>query len=188
MSDKPMSKTERQTLIRLVKQRFRLLGTGLNARRYQVEAGVREEILAEHEARCKELRKEYDERVLKPLRELRQAEVDWREQVRDEGFDYRNTSWMRRGVDEVLSAADAIQIVPADLDKKVKERMATLLGGVPMTQYALELEESRLIEELLVGDITSDGAQDFMAKIPDVDKLLPLANSAAALELEEVTD
>lgn len=177
---KPMSKTERQTLIRLVRQRFRLLHTAVHARRSQLEAAIRQEIRAEHEAEMEAFRERYDSEVLTKVTEMRDALNELTEDMRKAGYTYGNTGWIR----DLEYYRNRLTIEPDDLQAQVQERLQEKLGGKPLTQYALELEESKLVEELLVGDLTSDGAQAFLAKVPTAEGLIPLANNGASAAIE----
>jgi len=185
-----MSKTERQTLIRLVKQRFKLLETGLAARRSQLTAVTRSEVIAEHKAEAEKFEKRMEDEIMEPLRELVAHARSIFKDAEEAGLDRQGYGWNR--VENILfdSQRENAKFIPKNLDGVVRERMLEKIGDKPMSAYALELEESKLIEDLLVGDLSSDDAKAFLNKVPTLEGLIPLPNGGAnkALLAGEVID
>lgn len=184
---KQMSKTERQTLIRLVRQRFKLLETGLAARRRQLEAVTRKQVIEEHEAEVEKWKARFDAEVMGPMRELVKAGETLIEEGRRAGYDRRGYGWHNL-YSTINSTDNNAHFVPLDLEDTVKERVAEAMGDKPLTKYALELEESRLVETLLVGDLSSDDAKAFLEQIPDLEKLVPLPSNGSKAALMEASD
>jgi len=176
---KQMSKTERQTLIRLVKQRFKLLETGLAARPSQLDRITRQEVIAEHEAEAKVWKQRFEDEVLAPMRALIVEGESMIREAHQAGFERSGYGW--HGLHTRLSDVQGEQnnFVPTDLEKTVRERMVEKIGDKPMSKYALELEESKLVEQLLVGDLGSDDAKEFLAQVPTLEGLIPLPNGGA---------
>lgn len=176
---KQMSKTERQTLIRLVKQRFRLLETGLAARRSQLERVTRDEVIAEHEAEAKQWKQRFEDEVVEPINRLIQEGYDLIKEAEKAGFQRTGYGWHNMTTRVGDYQREGARFVPADLDRTVRERMVEKIGDKPMSKYALELEESKLVEQLLVGDLGSDDAKEFLGQIPTLEGLIPLPNGGA---------
>ncbi len=176
---KQMSKTERQTLIRLVRQRFKLLETGLAARRSQLERVTREEVMAEHEADAAKWKKRFEDEIIDPINELVQQGNKLIKQAEQAGFDRSGYGWHSITTRIHDYERQGAGFVPVDLEKTVRDRMLAKLGDKPMSRYALELEESKLVEELLVGDLSSDDAKEFLTQIPTLEGLIPLPNGGA---------
>lgn len=179
-----MSKTERQTLIRLVKQRFKLLEKGLDARRSQLRQLIREEVLKENEDKVAAYKKQLNDKVKEPLQELQKEAWVIIKQAEQDGLSRSGYSSYR--FDNWAADMKDVTFIPAKLDQEVNKRLAEMIGDKPMSAYALQAQESKLIEELLVGDLSSDGAKDFLAQIPTLEGLIPLPAGAngklAALE------
>jgi hypothetical protein len=174
---KGMNKAERQTLIRLVKQRFKLLETGLSARRSALERVTQQEIVEENKVEAEAWKKRLDEVIAKFTDLLREGEQVIKD-AHEAGFDRSGYGWhnLTANLNNVERNAT---FTPVDLQKKVQERMVEKIGDKPMTRFALEMQESQLVEELLVGDLGSEDAKTFLAQVPTLEDMIPLPNGGA---------
>ena len=66
-------------------------------------------------------------------------------------------------------------------------RLSPWADGAPLGETPMQ--ESKLIEELLVGDLGSDDAKKFLDQVPTLENMIPLPNGGASrIAIEEAQD
>ena len=188
-TDQPMTATERNTLIRITKQRFKLLHQGIHARTEQLRRQIQAEVMEEHAAAMKAA----EARVEKVIAKLEKA---WNEYVAIMEDEYeknglKGRSGMGLSGRPVRSFSDGPgsyverKFTPADLSQEVSERLVKITGDKPVSQYALEVEEARILEAILVGNLKTGESQRFLDSIPTLESLIPLTNGNGAQQAIE---
>lgn len=184
----PMTATERNTLIRITKARFKVLEKGLHARSEQLRKQITDEVMAEHEAAIKKAQA----RVVKVAAKLERVWDEYKDIVDDE---WKNNGlkpksmWTNAGR-PVRSFTDGpgqyleYSFSPIELHNEVEKRLKEIIGDNPVTQWQLEAEEARILESILVGNLQSGESQKMLDTIPTLESLIPLANGDAQHAIE----
>lgn len=184
----PMTATERNTLIRITKQRFKLLNQGIGARTAMLRREIHDEVVAEHADAVEKARR----RVAKIRAKMEAVYDEYIDAVTDEydtnglgvagygGAPKRTLRSFSDGPGQHLYA----DFMPRDLTKEVEARLAKRLGDRPLSQYALEVEEARILEEILVGNLQTGESKRFLDEIPTLESLVPLTSGDAQKQIE----
>lgn len=193
--DGKMTTREVAELRRIVRMRFEVLGGQIAQRENEVANAIRKLIVKEHEDTIKRAKAD----VRKATGEITKVTELLEQKIRDldalihryddegvtisGGHESRHyasrysaelRSWLSRAPDS---------FVPKDLAAKVKDRMDELKVGAGAQRLNLKEMELDLLEELAVGQLRSDTAQEFLGRIPTVEKLLPLPEGMKEKEL-----
>ena len=185
MSTNLMSQRDRAELRRILKARFQLLHQQLHQREREVSNHLENQIRKEHEKAVKQAEKK-TLALRKKAEKLAQEARDL--QVEMKGLGIRPETG--RGYNtELFEWNFADGWAPIDLSKKVQAAYKKVAEQAGLHKVDLHLQQLQLEEELAISALGSDEAKNFLSKVPDIDKLLPMnGNITAVLEEGEVID
>lgn len=189
MSDtvvKPMAQKDRAELRRILKARFQLLQQQLRQRQMEVSNSIEEKLRFEHEAAIKKAQKK-SAALEKKVAKLAEEASEIVTEMRDNGIQPGEGN--RYGRDRLFTYEVTMEWSPVDLEKKVQAAYQKITEQAGLHQIDLNLKQLELEEQLAISALGSDEAKEFLAKIPDIDNLLPMnGNVTAALATGEVID
>ena len=182
MSDQPMTATERNTLIRITKQRFKLLHQGLYARQEQLRRQLRDEIVAENKKAIEDAKK----RVAKVSEKAEKLWDEYTSIISEERANGLSLSryYGRRTFSDSIGGFFEDTFTPEDLASEIERRMEEIVGDKPVTEWQLQSEEARILEAILVGNLKTGESQRFLDSIPTLESLIPLTNGNGAKAIE----
>jgi hypothetical protein len=169
----PLSKTERTALIRVVKSRFSLLRDGLHVRASEVMQAVEKQIELDHKEAVDEITKESDKIAAQINKLLKQMEEIERK-AQSKGI---TCQW------KILEYFKPPTWVPAHKGDLVRKKLEEIGGLNGRWEYELKRQEADLVEQLIIGDLTSDDSQKFLEKIPTAETLIPLPPGVKEIEV-----
>jgi hypothetical protein len=184
MSTKLMSQRDRAELRRILKARFQLLHQQLMQRQHEVSNRIEEQIRKESETTIKEAVRK-TEALRKKLHKLEEEAAQLVKDMETRGVQPGDGRYDTR----LLSVTLTDRWSPVDLNKKVKQAYNKVTEQAGVHKVDLHLQQLQLEEELAISALGSDEAKEFLSRVPDIDKLLPMnGNVAAALVEGEVID
>lgn len=184
MSTKLMSQRDRAELRRILKARFQLLHQQLHQREREVSNHLENQIRKEHEKAVKQAEKK-TLALRKKAEKLAQEARELQAEMKDLGIRPET----KRYNTELFEWNIADGWAPVDLSKKVQAAYKKVAEQAGLHKVDLHLQQLQLEEELAISALGSDEAKNFLSKVPDIDKLLPMnGNITAVLEEGEVID
>lgn len=170
MATQQMSKTDRSELRRILKLRMEILREQVVHREIEVRDELRKAIQKEYAETVKQAKA--DTKKLKEKAQKFEAEAEELEK-RYGALGLSNSPYQRRSYDLMrIDFSDDWQ--PENLEEKVNEAYSALTRKAGAVKLDLKQTELALSEELAINGLTTDEAKDFLAKIPTVEKLIPL--------------
>lgn len=180
-----ISATERSELRRIVKARYSILREQLTERQKDFQRQIRKQIIAEHQATVAQATKETN-RLREKARKLEEEAEALTEKYKALGIvpshDPQETS--RHYRDNLLSVSIISHWAPVEVNQKVHDAWETVASQAGLHAVNLQLDELQLMEDLAVNALDSDAAKQFMAKVPNIDTLLPAPNGNVAQAIE----
>ncbi len=175
--EQKMSKTERNELRKIIKNRFNLLHGQIAQRENEIVNQIRERILAENEAKLTEWRDKI-RAVNNKVDDAIKAAVEVRDAAVDAGVDVSGFAWERG-----YPRHGDFRVGVRGLDQKIYAEMQALRTGAGFEKLNLKQMEMDLDEELALGILETDDARSFLQRVPTVDTLLPLPAGDAPKQL-----
>jgi hypothetical protein len=160
-----MNQKDRATLRTIVKRRFEKLHQSLQQRERELEIVVRDNIMAETNGKARDLNVRWQ-----AIRKEAATLVAQAEELSDEAA----AAGLTFGERPLRFTANSKGVEPRNLYKLVNNEVARLRAESGLGKLHLEELEEQLIVDLLMGDLESDDAKEFLTKIPDANTLLPL--------------
>jgi CRISPR/Cas system-associated exonuclease Cas4 (RecB family) len=188
VSTKLMSQRDRTELRRILRARFELLHQQLMQRQHEVNNRLEEQIRKESEAAIKEAQRKAEvihKKAQKLEAEAKQLALD----MKAKGVQPGNGQYAGDTYSTFLTFSFTERWSPINLHKKVQQAYKKVTEQAGVHKVDLRLQQLQLEEELAISALASDEAKDFLSKVPDIDKLLPMnGNVTAALKEGEVID
>jgi DNA repair exonuclease SbcCD ATPase subunit len=211
---KPIPVKDRTELRRILKARFEILAQQLQEREQEVRTQLQEEIEAEYKDAVKQaqkrataLRRKADKihaevaafhaKMEAKAKELQTEGRELQEEMEELGVvpTYHDRYYGRRTsaavhIDEhsAPSASGYITVAdrwePSKLQDRINKGMNEVSRQAGLHKLDLRMKELELAEELAIGSLTSDEAQGFVAKIPNIDNILPAGKDTMRTALE----
>lgn len=183
-----MKQTERNALVKVLKNRFEILRKQGRRLRDDLKRAIYERTIEENERAIQAAKRDMakiQERAKKLEEDARAVVVKHREKGLRLGSSELRRPWHRdaRTPDELYVELNDIEGSPVEIkvynnwypdgvDQRVERELANLEREHDMGQIALAKKESALIEEVLLGGIEdSVTAQEFLDKVPTLDIL-----------------
>lgn len=196
---KPMSKTERSELRRLLRLEKKQVTDELIAREKTIKDEIRERILTDI-AKDAEAAEKEEAKLIAKAAKLKAEVDDFYARVENDGLSPGEINvqlWAQRKTDaprvhtyesgrERLtitlpkprwdSESRKLSFVPSDLGRRVQEEFANLTEERWNVQRVVEGEFLELEKELAIGALESGSAKQFLDRIPSAERLLPAPN------------
>ena len=178
---KQMSKTERKELRRIVARRFRMLRDQLGRREHELRFALRKQFQEEHKANV--------ERIEKKLRPLLA-----RQNKLAEAYDALYEEASALGVAIHIGLPGTVDLdshrarfgrdpIEASVAGEVEDALQAIKEEAGWSKMNLNQLEWQLDEQLAVGELETDSAQEFLAALPTPETLLPLPEGVELPEL-----
>lgn len=178
---KLMNQKDRAELRRILKARYEILHQQLSQRQQEVQNTIEKRIRAEHEDAIQKALKKTTA-FEKKLAKLKDEAEELTAQMIDLGIAPGN-GYGRHYRETFFSYSLETKWSPIDLQEKIQRAYNQVTEQAGLHKLDLRMQQLQLEEELAIGALGSDEAKEFLAKIPDLDKLLPMnGNVTAALE------
>lgn len=163
-----ISKGERTELRSIVRQQFKVLRSELEQREREMYAGVEEEIATRYA--------EADQGWVALTHKIHEITLDANRQVNDALYE---AGFQTKSGTERMWFQTPGPRQPTE-DRTELRRLATtkIQAQMKAAKLRLDREEADLLRNLAVGAIESDEAREFLAAIPTVGELVPVARLA----------
>lgn len=175
----PLSKSDRMELRRIVKARFEMLREQLAQRATELNSIVKETIEDEAKADLKKAEQE-SKKLINECKALAKKVASFETTMNAKGITTGHGTWhspeseMNSFVERFLTGW-----APADLSERTSKTVAKIKNQHGVQGLNLRSQELNLLEDLSMDALQSEEAKTFLAKIPEIDTLLPLPEKDA---------
>lgn len=182
-AEKPMNKTERIELRRVVKNRFELLQDQLRERAKEVRSILRHEIEKDYKDPLDEA-KHRSANLKRRAKSLVEDTIKLHHEMEAQGVraDYSLVEGRRREMSSEMNNIISYYFEgwePINIEKMVEEKQAELKKMQGNATLNLRHQEISILEDLAVGGLVSEEARAYLDKVPGVDDYMPLPSGDA---------
>lgn len=182
---KLMNQKDRQELRRILKARYEILHQQLSQRQQEVQNTIEKQIREDHESAIQKAIKK-TAAFEKKLAKLKDEAVELTAEMNGLGIAPGN-GYGRHYPETFFSYSLETKWSPIDLQVKIQRAYSQVTEQAGLHKLDLRMQQLQLEEELAIGALGSDEAKEFLGKIPDLDKLLPMNGNVTAI-LEAAKD
>ena len=171
-ASKPMTKAEREDLLRLIKQRERVAKTAAEQRSAAMLAEFEHKISAQHNFATNEVWAAATEAAIEAAKTANEAiELEADKLGIPKEFQPKvSFHWARRGENEYKQRRDELRrVAKAEIDALEK-----------IARVQIETESVRAQTEIIANGLSSDAAIDFLNRLPAIETMMP------ALDVDEI--
>lgn len=186
---KPMTQPERNALVKVIRSRFQVFGKHAKRTRDELKVAIFERIMADNKAKIEAAERDMakiEERAKKLQADALATIAKHRERGVIVGSaqlvdvtefygtkDQRNTKAVQVSTFEGGGMTFSVtkSFITPGVDEQVEAEYAKLEREFGLGELAMAQREQELIEEVILGGVTSEEAQDFLGRVPTLDKL-----------------